>query len=177
MKKVILYPGSDDISLGAESELLELGMPLTQYINTLILHDETLGVTQRALKALRDELAQRIDHELLLFQVPAKDGAHCEIYGFFLVDKTAREIVIIGDGFRGDNGGEGGAGHRAAQALLAIYGLRATIEMLPDDAIDYREDISGYQGVTDKVLGIAEVAHFEIAREKNPGYVDWCFRR
>lgn len=143
----------------------------------LTLHRETLGITQRALKALRDELALRIDHELLLFQVPASDGDHCEVYGFFLVDRTAREIVIIGDGFRGDNGGEGGAGHRAAQALLALYGLRATIEMLPDDAIDYREDIGGYQGIVDKVLEIAEVAHFEIAREKNPQYIDWCFRK
>ncbi|GAI98033.1 unnamed protein product, partial [marine sediment metagenome] len=67
----------------------------------LKLHKETLGVTQRALKALRDELAERIQHELLVFRVPSTDGAHCEVYGFFLVDKTAREISIIGDGFRG----------------------------------------------------------------------------
>lgn len=143
----------------------------------LTLHKETLGITQRALKALRDELAQRIDHELLLFQVPSSDGAHCGIYGFFLVDRSAKEIVIIGDGFRGDGGGEGGTGHRAAQALLALYGLKATIEVLPEEAILYREDISGYQEMADKVLGIAKVAHFEIAREKTPQYVDWCFRR
>ena len=140
------------------------------------LHRETLGVTQRALKALRDELAARIDHELLVFQVPSQNGSHCDIYGFFLVDRTAREIVIIGDGFRGDNGGEGGAGHRAAQALLAIYGLRP-IEMMPEDAILYREDTSAYDEAIAKVLEIVGEYQFEIAWGKLPGYVDWCFRQ
>ena len=142
----------------------------------ITVHQKTLGVTQRALKALRNDLALRIDHELLIFQVPSTDGAHCEVYGFFLVDKTAREITVIGDGFRGDNGGEGGAGHRAAQALLSIYGLRA-IEMPPEEAILYREDASAYREVADKVLEIAEEYHFDIAQEKRPQYVDWCFAR
>lgn len=141
----------------------------------LTLHQETLGVTQRALKALRDELAQRIDHEILVFQVPSEDGSHCEIYGFFLVDKTAEEIVIIGDGFRGDGGGEGGAGHRAALALLAIYHL-VPIEMMPEEAIAYREDSwAAYREIADKVLEIAEASEFDIARENTPEYVDWCF--
>ena len=118
---------------------------------TLKLHKQTLGVTLRALKQLRDELAERIQHELLVIQVPSQDGSHCDIYGFFLVDRTAREIVITGDGFRGDNGGEGGAGHRAAQALLAMYGLRP-IEMMPEDAILYREDTSAYDEAIAKVL-------------------------
>lgn len=171
MKKIILYP-TDEI----EPELLKLGMPLTQYINTLLLHEETLGVTQRALKALRDELAQRIEHELLVFQVPSGDSAHCEVYGLFLVDKTAREIVIIGDGFRGDNGGEGGAGHRTAQALLAIYDLQP-LKMMPEDAVDYREDISAYREITDKVLKIAEEYCFEVPQNNKAQYVDWCFAR
>lgn len=142
----------------------------------LTLHRETLGVTQRALKQLRDNLAQRIEHELLVFQVPSQDGSHCDIYGFFLVDKTAREIVIIGDGFRGDNGGEGGNGHRAAQALLAIYGLKP-VEMMPEDAIRYREDVEAYREITDKVLEVAEEYHFDVAWGNIPGYINWCFRR
>lgn len=141
----------------------------------LTLHRETLGVTLRALKQLRDELAERIQHELLVFQVPSQDGSHCDIYGFFLVDRTAKEIVIIGDGFRGDNGGEGGNGHRAAQALLAIYGLKP-VEMMPEDAIRYREDISVYDEAIAKVLELAEEYRFEIAQQKIPGYMDWCFR-
>lgn len=157
MKRLILYP-RDDLS--------------EQYINTLLLHDETLGMTQRALKALRDELALRINHELLIFQVPSEGGAHCEIYGFFLVDRTAREIAIIGDGFRGDGGGEGGAGHRAALALLAIYHL-APILMMPEQAISYRDDISGYREITNKVLEMAEEYNFEIALQKIPAYIDW----
>lgn len=140
----------------------------------LTLHQETLGVTKRALKALRDELAQRLDHELIVFQVPSADSAHRECYGLFLVDKSSREIVIIGDGFRGDGGGEGGAGHRAALALLAIYHL-VPIEMMPE-AIAYREDAwAAYREIADKVLEIAEALKFDIARENTPEYVDWCF--
>ncbi len=141
----------------------------------ITLHQETLGITQRALKALRDELAQRISHEILVFQVPSEDDSHCEIYGFFLVDKTDKEIVIIGDGFRGDGGGEGGAGHRAALALLAIYHL-VPIEMMPEEAIAYREDAwAAYREIADKVLEIAEISKFDIAQENTPEYVDWCF--
>ncbi len=142
----------------------------------LKLHKETLGVTQRALKALRDELAERIQHEFLVFQVPSTDGAHCEVYGFFLVDKTVREIVVIGDGFRADNGGEGGAGHRAAQALLAIYGLRPR-EAMPEEAISYGEDPAAYQEMVNKVLEIAKEYHFNVPRDNRPQYVDWCFAR
>jgi len=142
----------------------------------LTLHKETLGVTQRALKRLRDELAQRIDHELFVFQVPAGDSGHCGVYGFFLVDKTAREIAIIGDGFRADGGGEGGAGARAAQALLSIYGLRP-LEMLPEDAILFREDTETYREAVNKALEIAGESRFEIPQQRNPQYVDWCFAR
>jgi len=142
----------------------------------LKLHRETLGVTLRALKALRDELAQRIDHALLVFQVPSRDGSHCDIYGFFLVDRTAGEIVIIGDGFRGDNGGEGGNGHRAAQALLAIYGL-LPIKVEPEKAVLYREDKSLYQEITDKMLELAEECDFKIAWGNLPKYIDRCFTR
>ncbi|GAI88378.1 unnamed protein product, partial [marine sediment metagenome] len=159
MKTFILHPTDD---LGEESEL-----------HTLMLHDETLGVTQRALKALRDELAQRIAHELFIFQVPATD-AHCEVYGFFLVDKTTNEIAIIGDGFRGDGGGEGGAGHRAAQALLSIYGVRP-LEMLPEDAIPFGEDAETYREAVNKALEIAGESRFEIPQQRKPRYVDWCF--
>lgn len=142
----------------------------------ITLHEETLGVTQRALKALRNELAQRIERELLVFQIPSDDGGNCGVYGFFLVDKTAREITIIGDGFRADGGGEGGAGARAAQALLAIYGLKP-IEMMPEEAILYRDDDSAYQEISEKVLKMAEAEKFHIARENKPQYVDWCFAR
>lgn len=144
----------------------------------LTLHQETLGITQRALKALRDELAQRISHEILVFQVPSRDGwDYCEIYGFFLVDKTDKEIAIIGDGFRGDGGGEGGSGHRAAQALLTMYGLKP-IEMMPEEAIVYREDAwAAYREIADKVLGIAEQYRFEVAQDNRAQYVDWCFAR
>lgn len=143
----------------------------------LTLHEETLGITHRALKSMRDELAQRINHEILIFQVPSQNGSHCDIYGFFLVDKTAREVIIIGDGFRGDNGGEGGAGHRAVQALLAIYGLRP-IEMMPEEAVLYRNDADeAYRKAVDNILEIAEEYKFEVPHDNVARYVDWCFSK
>lgn len=176
MKKVILYP-TDDLELGEEEDVIatlpEDLRPLPGII-LLILHDETLGITQRALKALRDELAERIDHELLVFQVPSVNGSHCAIYGFFLVDKTSKQIVIIGDGFRGDNGGEGGKGHRAVQALLALYGLKP-IEMMPEEAVLYRADVEVYRETVNKVLELAGEEKFRVPQENSPQYVDRCF--
>lgn len=142
----------------------------------LTLHRETLGVTQRALKALRDELAARIDHEVLIFQVPSRDGPHVRCYGIFLVDRTTEEIVIIGDGFRGDNSGEGGKGHRAAQSLLSIYGLTPVELGGTPYTVDYVDDVSAYQERVNDALRLAGEYHFEIAWGKLPGYVDWCFR-
>ncbi len=140
----------------------------------IILHKDTLGITQRALKALRDELAQRIEHELIVFQVPSGAHSECGCYGFFLVDRTAGEIAIVGDGFRADGCGEGGAGARAALALLTIYHL-APIEMVSEDANPYRGDIPSYQKTVDRVLGLVTQFSFEIAKEKPPSYIDWCF--
>ena len=140
-------------------------------------HRETLGVTQRALKALRDELARRIEHEIHVFQVPSTDSPHCEVYGFFLVDKTAMEVAIIGDGFKGDNGGEAGAGHRAAQALLAIYGLKPIVLGGIQYTVGYVDDVSVYRERVDDVLRLAGEYPFDIAWGNLPEYVDWCFSR
>ena len=90
---------------------------------TIKVHTDTFGITAKALKALRDELAERIDHKIEVWELEAGERDHVEGYGLVIYDFTKGEVVVIGDGFRGDGGGEGGAGHRAAQALLAIYGI------------------------------------------------------
>jgi len=86
----------------------------------LILDEDTLGITGRSLKALRDEIARRADHELLVLEISTSDIT-C---GYLVVDRTASEAVFTGDGFRTDGGGEGSAGYRASQVILKTFGLR-----------------------------------------------------
>ncbi len=112
-----------------------------------ILHKETLGVTEPALKALRDEILKRYDHKLAIAQVPAiEHGGHSEGYGFAIFDETMEHIIIIGDGFRADGGGTGGAGHRAAQSLIHLMGLKVCIVTEP---IEFDEDIALGQSIID----------------------------
>jgi len=89
----------------------------------LKLHEDTFGITQKALKALRNELADRIDHEIDVRELPSSEMGHCGGFGYAIIDRTMEEVVIIGDGFRHDGQGEGGAGARAALALLSVYGM------------------------------------------------------
>lgn len=143
----------------------------------VVFHPETLGVTQPALQALRNELAKRIDHHICVMRVPA--GGSLEdlaTYGIFIFDQDARELVIIGDGFRGDGLGEGGAGHRAAQALLAIYGIRVE-EALPEDAVDYRDDIEMYRQLVKTWSAIVEEWGFSVPAANRPRYPEWVYAR
>ena len=85
------------------------------------LDEKALGITARSLKVLRDEIARRVDHELIVLEIPTSDIT-C---GYLIVDRTLNEAVFTGDGFRTDGGGEGGAGYRAAEAYLDIFRLKA----------------------------------------------------
>jgi hypothetical protein len=85
----------------------------------LLLDESTFGITQNSLKKLRDELATRINHEIEIHQVQT-DGICC---GYLIFDFTVNEVIWSGDGFRTDEGGEGGAGFKTARALLYIYGM------------------------------------------------------
>ena len=85
------------------------------------MNQEALGITERSLKVLRDEIARRVDHDLMVLEIPTSDIT-C---GYLIVDRTAREAVFTGDGFRTDGGGEGGAGYRAAEAYLDLFRLKA----------------------------------------------------
>lgn len=144
-------------------------------IRRIILHHDTLGVTQPALLALRNELAARITHHIVVFEVPTAE-AYCQTYGFFIVDLDVKEVAIIGDGFRSDEGGEGGAGHRAAQALLAIYGIKPE-EALPEEAISYTDDESMYREPAEKMAELALEYDFKQPYFNKPGYVDWVFSK
>jgi len=85
------------------------------------LDEKALGITARSLKVLRDEIARRVDHELIVLEIPTSDIT-C---GYLIVDRSLNEAVFTGDGFRTDGGGEGEAGYRAAQAYLDIFRLKA----------------------------------------------------
>lgn len=149
----------------------------------LILHHDTLGVTQPALQALRNELAHRIDHNICVIEVPAVverafvGSPHdCETYGVFIVDESAGEVAIIGDGMRGDGGGEGGAGHRAVQALLAIYGVSAD-QALQEEAVNFVDDENAYAEAVKRIVLIAEGLGFSKLADKKPRYPDWVYAR
>jgi hypothetical protein len=149
----------------------------------VILHRNTLGVTQLALQALRNELAARAKNHICVIEVPTTDTssgpdtrATTQTYGYFIVDKDAGNVVIIGDGFRGDGGGEGGAGHRAAQALLSIYGIHAE-QAMEEESVNYVADEKAYKDVVDKFVDIAEANGFVVLADLRPRYPDWVYSR
>ena len=157
----------------------------------VILHRDTLGVTQPALQALRNELAHRVDHNICVIEVPAAEAhepaevqaAHggippirTENYGIFIIDKDAGEIAVIGDGFRADNGGEGGRGHRAVQALLAIYGVTPE-QAVREEEVRYADDEHEYKVVGDMMVEMAEEIGFYKLADKKPRYPDWVYHQ
>lgn len=86
----------------------------------VIIHWETMGITQKALKALRNELCLRFRNSIEVYMW-SQGGITC---GYLIYDHTLNEIVLIGDGFRTDGGGEGGAGYRSAEVLFSLFGLQ-----------------------------------------------------
>ena len=102
------------------------------------LDQDSLGITERSLKVLRDEIARRVDHDLMVLEIPTSDIT-C---GYLILDRTLNEAVFTGDGFRTDGGGEGEAGYRAAQAYLDIFRLKAYFA----EPVDMTEPYAGNTG-------------------------------
>ena len=102
------------------------------------MNQEALGITERSLKVLRDQIARRVDHDLMVLEIPTSDIT-C---GYLIVDRTLNEAVFTGDGFRTDGGGEGGAGYRAAQAYLDIFRLKGYFT----EPVDITEAYTGSTG-------------------------------
>jgi len=151
----------------------------------------SIGGTRPSLKALRDELAQRFDHEITVVEVQHPDNVTC---GFAIFDFTGGELVLVANGFRYDQGGEGGAGYRAAIALNALFvgssipvfeGIsmrtynewferrRVMLELI-EDSLDrelFERFLSGDFEYCRKVLCPTKPRDFA------PWYVDWVFRR
>jgi len=98
----------------------------------VVFDENTFGITQKSLKMLRNALAESIHHSTAVIEVPTSDMT-C---GFLIVDRDANEAVWSGDGFRTDNGGEGGAGYKSALALLRLFGFSPSIEVVVSEPVD-----------------------------------------
>ena len=102
-------------------------------IRDVLLYEDSLGITQRSLKVLRDTLSRSIDHRLAVVEVQTSDIT-C---GFLVLDADAQLGVFTGDGFRHDGGGEGGAGYRSALKLIDLFGLKIQLWEDFDSSILY----------------------------------------
>lgn len=79
------------------------------------------GSTEKSLMELRNELTKRINHKIIVAQLnQVNNDISC---GYLIYDKTENEVVFIGDEFRRDLCGEGGAGYKSAKALLSLFGI------------------------------------------------------
>lgn len=145
----------------------------------IIVHKETFGITQHSLSELRNELARRIEHEVRVVELEAKDGRHVDAYGYALLDRTTDEVIFIGDGFRGDGGGEGGAGHRAAQAILAILGISRMETLYDDEGIEFDHDTDFTQVAQDLMNAFGSSAEDKVPRlvDRKAHYIDHIIRR
>lgn len=149
---------------------------------TFIWNEDSWGITQESLKNLRDELCFRIKNKICIIQIETSSY----VCGFFIIDKTRKQVVFTGDGFRLDKGGEGGAGYRTAEVLLNhIFGISYFIEIDSSESIratmssSFGREVSdeGLVDLTKSVLK-AELAkvfddelEFVIVFDKNPEYI------
>lgn len=97
---------------------------------------DSFGITQRALKRLRDELCRRFEHDIVVFEW----SNHNILCGYLIIDDTTKEIIVIGDSFRTDDGGEGGAGRKSAEALFLLMGIRVEHISIPEYEPDFEQD-------------------------------------
>ena len=136
-----------------------------------VIFSETLGSnsTRRALKRLRNELAERIFHKLLIFLVPSKENE--ELYGFFILDGSTEDLIVTLPGFRAAREGECGAGHQAAQALLLIYGV-TSVALPPEEGSIYSEGTAGCHVARAAVMEIAGKSGFVRPSDNWPQYLE-----
>ena len=89
-------------------------------MHTLIVDQETFGITGKSLKMLRDSIMKNFDDEILVIEVPTEQI----LCGFLVLNKTTGTAYWSGDGFRVDKCGEGGRGYQTAKKMLDLFGIR-----------------------------------------------------
>lgn len=150
----------------------------------VIHHPEAMGITQKSLKNLRDAIAQKLDHQIAVIEVPTTD----ECCGFMIFDRKDRSATFTGEGFRLDECGEGGAGYKTAKALFRIFGIEYTrwepvdfdpyIDINLRCAWDFpsraRRDEDAYQWVSKLAVDIAATipeSEYKKPIDSNPDYL------
>lgn len=88
-------------------------------ITHIVFDVNSFGITQRSLKMLRNVLAEKINHRIIVVKVPTNDIC-C---GYFIFDREWQNATWTGDGFRTDERGEGGAGYKSAKVLFNLFGV------------------------------------------------------
>jgi len=146
-----------------------------------IIYDEsTFGITEKSLKMLRNTLAERIDHRVAVVEVPT-DQICC---GFLVLDKDAQEAIFTGDGFRTDNGGEGGAGYKSAKALLDVFGMPSIYwvaaldiwnavasEEIPREMGNVRHVTKALTLLVDEIQGSLKAEYYVKPADRTPAYL------
>lgn len=140
----------------------------------LIYDENTLGTPQKSLKMLRDTLAARINHRIVVVEIPTNDAC-C---GYLILDKDNNVAVFTGDGFSTENEGEGGAGYRSAQALFTLFGIMPHIW---DEAVPIADLYNGNRALVRRTLYqlvkdvkrdyTADNRGFVIPLDNNPYYI------
>ncbi len=86
-------------------------------------YSNSFGVSERSLRSLRDSLCLCYNDPCVVYRVESADGEHVRAYGYMIVNLSKGHVYFTGDGFRGDNQGEGGAAHRDANTLMRVFGM------------------------------------------------------
>lgn len=101
---------------------------------SLIIRPDEFGKTQRSLDRTVVEVMARWRQKVAL--VPYITGGGF-LAGFLIFDPAFREVIMTGDGFRLDGGGEGGRGtEKINDVLQVLFGWQ---DFLNSDAIPFRK--------------------------------------
>lgn len=142
-------------------------------IQKIIFDSGSFSITRKSLKNLRDAIAGRLYHRLVVVEVPT-DETCC---GFFIFDEILGEAVWTGDGFRTDENGEAGAGYRTAWAIFNIFGIRPLFweqinmnDLTSPEASDEEKRLFLLL-VAKKIGRQLEAEDFVVPSEANPHYL------
>jgi hypothetical protein len=146
-------------------------------VDSIVYDLSSFGITGKSLRVLRNAIVDNIKDEIAVVQIQTDDI----LCGFLLLNKTKRTAVWSGDGFRTDNGGEGGRGYKAAIKMLDSFGLNYDYLLSDSSAIAfkqaliYKEDEAAfYQGLlwatNDVSRNVGRFSDFKCIYDKIPSY-------
>lgn len=123
---------SAEILPGGRLQCLDCANPEWQFIT----NPDSFGITQKALKNLRDAICRGWDDRIEIIEI---QYAH-SLCGFVIINYTQRKTIWSGAGFRTDGGGESGAGYNTVKRLFQVFGFEQPYEW---DVIVEEPEIQG----------------------------------